>query len=221
MSASEIISRVKSNWALKIVFSVVFTVGFPSIYFGVLQRHPMFPVTTMRISWLDQLIPCVPGSVYLYESIFLLMPIAPWLTETKNELNRYCMGFALMSLVGFCIFFFFPTLNPRPKDIHGANCLYQALIQFDNGINACPSFHAAFTIFHGACCHATFSAGTWNKRIRWIIWIWVLGILASALLTKQHVFVDLVAGAILGVGGGAVFWFRTNGLSRQEERLHE
>jgi len=221
MSANEIILRVKSNWALKVFFSVVFTVGFTSIYFGVFQRRQMFPVTTMKISWLDQLIPWVPDSVYLYESIFLLMPIAPWLTKTRRELNRYCLGFVLMSLVGFCIFFLFPTLNPRPKDIHGANSMYQALIQFDNGINACPSFHAAFALFHGACCHATFSVGTRNKRIRWIIWIWVLGILASALLTKQHVFVDLVAGAILGVGGGVIFCFRTNALSRQEERPHE
>jgi len=218
MSLNEIISSIKSNLALKIVFSVVFTIGFLSIYFGILQKHQMFPVTTMQISSLDQWIPWFPGAVYLYESIFLLMPIAPWLTGTKGELYAYCLGFTLMSLVGFCIFFFSPTLNPRPQDIYGANSLYMALIQFDNGINACPSFHSAFTVFHGILCHRTFSARSRNRWIRPIIWIWILGILASALLTKQHVFIDLVAGALLGIGGIAVSRFSMNRWSQRKER---
>jgi len=203
------------------LFSVVFTIGFPAVYFGILQKHQMFPVTAMQVSYLDKWIPWFPGAVYLYESIFLLMPIAPWLADTKSELFAYCLGFAVMSLVGFCIFFFFPTINARPQDIYGANSLYMALIRFDNGINACPSFHSAFTVFHGILCHFTFSTGSPSRWIRPVIWIWVSGILVSALLTKQHVFLDLAAGALLGAGGIAVFLFSNSVLSRRKERSSE
>ncbi|MEJ2110679.1 MAG: phosphatase PAP2 family protein [Acidobacteriota bacterium] len=186
-----------------------------------LNQHQMFPVTTMQISWLDQWIPWFPSAVYLYESIFLLMPIAPWLTVTKSELNAYCIGFIFMSLVGFCIFFFFPTLNPRPQVINGANSLYLELIRFDNGINACPSFHAAFTVYHGILCHFTFNAGNRNRWVRRIIWVWALGILASALLTKQHVFMDLVAGSLLGICGAALCRISLKLSSQWKERPGE
>lgn len=220
MSLNEIILRIKSNHALKLMLSVILTGGFPLIYFGLLQSHQMFPVRIMPVSWLDRMIPFVPDTVYLYESIWLLMPIAPWLTKTRNELNAYWIGFAVMSIVGFSIFFFFPTAVLRPNNIQNTNVLYEALIRFDNGINACPSFHAALAVFHGACCHLIFSRGRWNRLIQGVIWVWVLGILAATLLTKQHVFVDIVAGIILGVGGFVVLRFREYSLL-QERNLHE
>lgn len=111
-----------------------------------------------------------------------------------------------MSLMGFFVFFFFPTGIPRPAFVCTTHALYNALIQFDKGINACPSFHAAFAVYHGACCHAIFKRGAGETWMRVFIWVWVSGILASTLLTKQHVVVDIIAGSILGLCGYVLFF---------------
>ena len=186
------------------MLSFVLSLGVWTTYL-VLQRHPIFSVTVVKTTWMDQIVPFIPSAVYLYESIWLLMPIAPWLMESKAELNRYTRGLVLIALVNFFIFFFHPTLVPRPKELPDFNALYGVLIRIDSELNAFPSLHSAFAVFHGVCCHAVFSDVAWPKGIRWFVWIWVMGIIASTLLTKQHVFVDAAAGAAVGLAGYLVF----------------
>jgi membrane-associated phospholipid phosphatase len=204
MSGNEIILRLKSNWVLKLVLGSGLIVMFAALYF-LPQRYPIFPVTALQPMSIDRIIPFMPNTVYLYESISFLMPIAPWLMKTKGDLNQYSKGLLLMSGVGFCFFFFSPTMSPRPTDIHDANMLYRRLVLIDNELNTFPSLHAAYALFHAACCHVTFSTGARHKLLQGIFWVWALGITVSALLTKQHVFIDVVAGTMLGLGSFAVF----------------
>jgi len=203
MNPAEIASRIRSNLALKIVLGLVLTGVWPTYLY--IQRHPLFPVTAMSATWLDRTIPFSPGAVYLYESLWLFMPIAPWLMMSRAELARYTEGFALVCLVSFSFFVIHPTACPRPVGVHDANALYEALIRTDNELNAFPSLHAALAVFHGACCHALFGRGERHGRTQLFIWIWAAGIVAATLLTKQHVIVDVVAGMILGFGGYVVF----------------
>jgi membrane-associated phospholipid phosphatase len=196
----EIVIRIKSNLGLKIALSSGLTISFCVIYL-LLQRHPFFTVTEMKITWIDRNIPFVPGYVYLYESLWLLIPVAPWLMKSKDDLVRYCKSLVLISLAGFCIFFFYPTSSPRPKDLHDINVVYGALIRVENELNAFPSLHVALAFLSGASCHDIFCAGKWPKWLRCIVWVWVMGVVASTLLTKQHVFIDAVAGGMLGFGG--------------------
>jgi membrane-associated phospholipid phosphatase len=204
MNVDEIIHRIRANMGQKIVLSFALSIYFCTAYY-LLQRHPLFPMTAIKALWLDRMIPFVPGIVYLYESIWLLTPIAPWLMTTKAELNGYTQGLVAVSLMGFVVFFFHPTFCPRPNDVRDVNFLYGALIQVDWESNAFPSLHSALAVFHGACCQAVFSAGPRDRRIRWFVWVWVLGIVVSTLLTKQHMFVDAVAGAVVGFVGYLVF----------------
>jgi membrane-associated phospholipid phosphatase len=204
MTVSEVIARVKSNWLLKVQLGIALTAMF-AIFYHLPQRYPLFPATAMHPTWIDQMIPFMPNSVYLYESLWFLTPIAPWLMTSKVDLRHYSMGLLFMYFIGFCCFFFHPTLSPRPTDIQDANMLYKKLVLIDNELNAFPSLHAAGALFHGACCHVTFCTGAKHRLLRWFVWIWALGIIASTLLTKQHVFVDVVAGTILGLGSFAIF----------------
>lgn len=203
MSADEIVARIRSNLELKVVLSVALTVGVWGLYLS-LQRHPLFPVTPLEGGWMDRSIPFLPGAVYLYESIWLLMPIAPWLMKSREELYGYSKGIALVAAASFAVFFFYPTSCPRPKGFQTSSLLYGALIQIDSELNAWPSLHAAFAVFHGACCQAVFSAGRWCGTIRWVVWVWAFGIVVSTLLTKQHVLFDALAGATLGFVGYAL-----------------
>lgn len=201
---SNIFVRIKTNLPLKIALSSGLTIGFCIIYI-LLQRYPMFPVTEMKITWVDRRIPFLPSTVYLYESLWLLTPVAPWLMESREDLVNYSKSLIAISLVGFCIFFFFPTASPRPKDLHDINALYGALIRFENELNAFPSLHVALAFLSGASCHDIFRDGKWPGWLRWIVWVWVMAVAASTLLTKQHVFIDAVAGGILGFGGYIIY----------------
>ena len=204
MNMNEIVLRIRSNWRYKTTLSVALTFPILTTYL-LFQRHPFFQVTILQPAGLDRMIPFVPGTVWLYESIWLLMPVAPWLMKSKLELNRYTMGLVSIALVCFSIFFFYPTMVLRPKDFQGVNLLYGLLIQIDMELNAFPSLHSAFAVFHAACCGVVFLNGPWHKGIRWFFWGWALAIIVSTLLTKQHVVLDAAAGAALGFAGFALF----------------
>lgn len=204
MKCGEIRVRIQANWALKIMLGCALGALFAVIYL-IPQHYPLFPVTAMPLLWIDQQIPFMPGAVYLYESLYLIMPVAPWLMTTKGELHQYSKGLILMNLVGFCFFFFCPTLGPRPTETQDTNMLYRLLIQLDNPLNAYPSLHAAYAVFHGACCHVIFSSSSKSRVLQCFFWLWAVGIMISTLLTKQHVFVDALGGAILGLGSFALF----------------
>ena len=73
--------------------------------------------------------------------------------------------------------------------------------------NACPSLHAAFGVFTAGCAWEVF----WGwKNSEWFIgavWSWTAAVLASTLLIKQHVFLDLLAGSVLGsLGWWSMRW---------------
>lgn len=204
MSGREIISRLASNWEWKLALGSALIVMFAVLYF-LPQRYPIVPATLLQPTRLEQIIPFVPNTVYFYESIWLLIPIAPWMMETRRELNQYGKGLLMMSGVGCCFFFLYPTMSPRPEDIHDANMFYRKLVQIDSQANAFPSLHAAYAVFHAACCHVTFDTGTGHKLLQGFFWCWALTIMFSTLSTRQHIFIDLVAGALLGLSSFAMF----------------
>ncbi len=215
MSGREIILRLASNWVLKLVLGSGLIAIFAALYF-LPQHYPIVPATVLQPMRVEQMIPFMPNTVYLYESIWLLIPIAPWLMKTKEELNQYSKGLLLMSGVGCCFFFFYPTMSPRPTDIYDANIFYRRLVLIDSQLNAFPSLHASYAVFHAACCHVTFGTSVKYKLLQGIFWSWALAIIFSTLLTKQHVFIDLVAGAMLGLGSFTIFC-RPNTMSAHRE----
>jgi len=204
MRAGAIIGRLRSNWALKGALGLGLSVMFAVIYL-LPQHYPLVAATAMQPLWVDGLIPFMPGAVYLYESLYLIMPVAPWLMRTKRELYQYSKALVVMNLGGVCFFVFYPTLCPRPADVSETNALYACLVALDKPLNAFPSLHVAYALFHSACCHGQFSSLAAGAFLRGFFWLWALGITAATLLTKQHVFVDAVAGAVLGLGCFTVF----------------
>jgi membrane-associated phospholipid phosphatase len=218
MKCDAIIARIKVNWAYKLMLSCALWVMFAVIYL-IPQHFPLFPVTAMPLLWIDQQIPFLPDAVYLYESLSLIISVAPWLMTTKAELHQYSKGLILMNLVGFCFFFFAPTLVLRPTVTQEVNMLYRVLIQLDNPLNAYPSLHVAYALFNAACCHVIFSTSAKSRIVQSFFWLWAVGIMVSTLLTKQHVFVDALAGVILGLGSFALFCRPRQLLTDHEETV--
>jgi len=182
-----------SHWKLKIFLGGIIVITFFAIFF-LLQRYPLFPVKEMKESYLDLTIPFNPNAVYLYESLWFLIPIAPWLMNSKKDLFSYCKGVILMSILAFVIFFLYPTYFRYSPNFPHSNQTYAILINIDNGRNAFPSLHAAFALFTALCFSLRY-----KNFFRVIIWIWAIAILYSTLMIKQHVLLDIIAGTILGI----------------------
>lgn len=194
----QIFRRLQVHWRLKLVLSLVLPVAFGVLYhftqrFNLGMVHP-----APQMNW-DDFFPFQPDAIYLYESLWLLQAVAPWLLVSRREIKCYLGALAIITVVGLTIFIFWPMASPRPVCPVSANELYRALIRFDNELNAFPSLHAAFAVFNALLCNEVLVGLRGRNIALLLIWIWAGGILVATLLTKQHVVVDVIAGAALAV----------------------
>ena len=195
--------RLRSHWRRKALYTAALTAYF-SVFYFTLQRYPVFEGTVLPPGVIDRAVPFMPAAVHLYNSLWFLAPIAPWLMTDRREVDAYARGMFLIGAIAFAFFFFFPTAMPRTHDLSQVNSTYAVLIVVDKELNAFPSLHAAFAVFHGACCHAVFRNGSRAGWLQWLVWVWVVGIVAATLMTKQHVLIDAIGGTVLGLGAFAV-----------------
>jgi membrane-associated phospholipid phosphatase len=171
--------------------------------------HPS--VTQMPALAVDRMIPFTPGAAFIYVSQFVTMPLVIWLMTSRRQLLRCCSGLLLLIGVSFLVFYCWPTAVARPEVVPGRFFIYDLVVGADQNRNACPSLHAAFGVFTAGCAWEVFQG--W-KHSRWLIgmsWVWTAAILASTLLIKQHVFLDLLAGSLLGI----MSWWFVGKISRR------
>lgn len=191
-------ARLQAKLVLKLVLLAVLNLCVYGPYLF-LQRCHFFPATNMSPGIFDRWIPFSDHAVWLYFSIYLLMPVGPFLMNDRKQILRYAAGIVFISLIADMIFLFWPTVCPRP-DIGETNAAYQTLTALDNSFHALPSLHAAFAIY-SALCGSLVLRGLGSRRFwRTGLWLWAVLILWATLATKQHVVVDIVAGSALGLG---------------------
>lgn len=192
-----------AHWLIKFLSPVIGLTVFFVAYFWV-QDHLMFAVTLMPMTAFDRAVGFHPWSLALYATLWLYILIPSSLMVSKQELWFYYAGVVVLAVIGLGIFVLWPTATPAP-DIDWAHYAgFSFLKRIDSSGNACPSLHAAFSIF----------TAMWNLRmlrrlgdrglLRVLSTIWCVGILYSTLATKQHVLVDLLGGAALGLLGALV-----------------
>src|SRR5215469_595060 len=192
----EAAARFRSGWLLKTSGTTLCITLFMVAYFTLL-RHPAFPVRTMPLVGLDRLIGFAPWSMVLYASLWIYISLVPALLAWR-ELPRYLAAVTLLSLIGFALFFFWPTAVPPPDVDWSAHPSVAFLKKVDAAGNACPSLHVAFAVLTFLWLDRMLlglRAGTWGRGLNLL---WCLGILYSTLAVKQHVALDLYSGAALG-----------------------
>jgi membrane-associated phospholipid phosphatase len=194
--------RITALWPLKLVLTAFVNVIFWSCYLF-LSRHSLFPIHALPMTWLDTWAGFQPSAwVWIYESIFLLTGVAPWLIDSREELRRYISGFALLSFVSFAGFAIFPVASPRPADL-GANTFLIFITRLDGPLNAFPSLHAGCLVYTLALIRRLFGRPL-NSIAVILLLVWAGLILFGTLATKQHYALDLLAGGLLG---GLADWF--------------
>ncbi|WP_309626600.1 phosphatase PAP2 family protein [Methylibium sp.] len=176
-------------------------------YFWTLH-HPLFAVITMPLTAPDRWIGFVPQALPLYASLWLYVSLAPALLADRRELLSFGLGALVLSLVGLGIFMLWPTAVPALEIDWSRHAAFVFLKQVDMAGNACPSLHAAFAVFAALWIDRVLRDVNAPRALRGLDWLWCAGILYSTLAVRQHVALDVLAGALLGavVGGANLRW---------------
>ena len=175
------------------------TVGLAAFFVAYfwIQNHPQSEVTAMPLTALDHWIPHIPLAIVPYATLWLYVSLPLALMTRDFEYRSFGVAAAALSVAGLGIFYFWPTAVPFVAGWSDASP-DSLLRNVDGSGNACPSLHVAFAVFSWA----------W---LRWLIteigdrkWLhvanaaWCVAIILSTLAIRQHVILDVVAGAALG-----------------------
>ncbi len=195
---AEIGRRVRSLFLLKAVGTTVFTWLFFIGYFHLL-RNPAFPVTVMPLTALDALVPFQPHFLGAYLSLWLYVGVAPGLQPNFRELLVYGFWVGGLCLTGLGLFYLWPTqIPPLAIDVSGYPG-FEMLQGVDAAGNACPSMHVAVAIFTAVRLEHVLREARTPLWPRLLNWLWFAAIAWSTLAVKQHVALDALAGALLGL----------------------
>lgn len=189
--------RIATLWWLKMPGTMVGIAGFFAAYFWVL-RHPFFPVTVLPPTVVDRWIPFSGWMLWVYLSLWFYVGLLPALLKNPRELVAYAGRALVLSAVGLAIFIRWPTAVAVRADDWAEHAGFSVLAGVDATGNACPSLHVAFAVL------TAFGLSRVLREIRagtgWRVanWGWCAGISYSTVAIRQHVVIDVVAGALLG-----------------------
>jgi membrane-associated phospholipid phosphatase len=190
-------SRFRRYFLLKAVGVTAFVWLFFIAYFALL-RHPARAVTQMPLIWLDHVLPFEPAALWLYLSLWFYVGIAPGLMFTLRALLRYGIWALVLCLLGLGSFYLWPTAVP-PQSMDLAQFPAFAVLRgVDAAGNACPSMHVASAMF------TAIQLGQVLRTARVPAWLhatnalWFVAIAYSTMAVRQHVALDVLAGAVLG-----------------------
>jgi membrane-associated phospholipid phosphatase len=189
---------LKAQLLLKMLAAGLIAGAFFLGYF-LLLKFPLWPPTLMPVTAPDHWIAFWPGALWLYVSLWLYVPLAPGLLTDRSELLDYYAAMIALSLAGMTVFLLWPTASPRPLLDWARYPPLGPIIAADDAGNALPSLHAAFALFSGIWLERLLRRAAAPGWLRIANLAWGLGILYSTLATRQHVAVDILAGAALGV----------------------
>jgi membrane-associated phospholipid phosphatase len=208
-TTAKVRQRLSSHLYLKLGLAVFLNL-WALVPFFFLQHRILFQIHRMPFTFVDRWIPFDDRAVGLYLSLFLLMPMGPLLMVKRSDLLRYGLGVAMMSLTANTIFFLLPTAFPRP-DVPQASMLYAWLTSRVTPLNDFPSLHAAMTLYSALCCDRVLRQVTRKQSLRLGTWVWSVAVIYATLAIKEHLAVDALGGAMLGV---ASYYFAFNAIPK-------
>jgi len=152
----------------------------------------------MPLTALDQWIGFQPAALPAYLSLWLYVGLAPGLQRDFRDLVVYGLWIGALCVAGLAIFYAWPTAVPAlaPADLGHPG--FRALQAVDAAGNACPSMHVAVAIFTALRLEPLLRHARAPLALRLANLAWFGAIAWSTLATKQHVALDVAAGALLG-----------------------
>lgn len=195
---AELWFRARELFWLKLLGTTLWTTAFFVGYFELL-RNPVHPVTVMPLTWVDALVPFQPAMLWPYLSLWFYIGIAPGLQRGFWQLLVYGLWTVVLMGCGLAIFYFWPTATPRLALDRTGYPGFALLEGVDAAGNACPSMHVAAAVFTGIRLHAVLRETGAPLALRLANGVWALLIAWSTMAVRQHVALDVLAGAGLGL----------------------
>ena len=147
---------------------------------------------------IDKIIPLYPPAIVPYllgDLIIVGFPIWAAVKAKSHEFEAYTISIILVAIVSYFIYVVFPTFVTRPEvsstDVFSKMLLF--VYHSDRAYNTDPSGHTFY------CILSLLYLGRWEPKYRLAVIIFVILVLASTLLTRQHYVVDLLSGTILAI----------------------
>ncbi|HEY4301762.1 MAG TPA: phosphatase PAP2 family protein [Candidatus Didemnitutus sp.] len=168
------------------------------VYFHLL-RHPRQPPIVMPLIAVDHWIAFWPPSLVLYLSLWVYVSLGAAFLVRARELVSYAVAAAALAIAGLTMFYLWPTSIPPAGIDWSVHPHFIFLKSVDAAGNACPSLHVAFAVFAGAWLDRSLRAMGAGPVPRIANLCWCLGIAYSTVATRQHVALDVFAGAALGL----------------------
>jgi membrane-associated phospholipid phosphatase len=200
----ELKRRVGTHWVLKMIATMGGIGIFFCAYFWVM-RHPLSAETVMPVTWIDDLVFFSPRSFPLYASLWVYVALGPALAKDGQELAAWGAASLAMTVVGLGLFMILPTKVPDFAIDWSRYPSLEFLKTVDVSGNACPSLHAAFAVFTAVVLHRQLTAIRAPRTLLACNALWCLGIVYSAMATRQHVALDVIAGSVLAVAASIVY----------------
>ena len=214
----QVLARVATLWWVKMGSNVAGLAAFFIAYFWVLH-HPQFPVTVMPLTWVDRAVAFEPSAMPLYVSLWVYVSLPLALLKDRRELASYGVATLALSVIGLAIFIAYPTAVPA----FGVDWSHYPSVAFLKAVdlagNACPSLHVAFAAFSAVWLDRQLREMSVGVPVRVLNAAWCIGIVYSTLATRQHVALDALAGAALGLIVAALHLHGLRRLERQHARV--
>jgi membrane-associated phospholipid phosphatase len=154
----------------------------------------IFEPRLLPMTWLDQVVPFVPQTVWVYTSEYYLF-VAVYLTcKNRENINRFVYAFLCQQVISTIIFWAWPTTYPRelfplPDTLDPATHLIFTILRFgDSPANCCPSLHVS-SVYLSSFMFLKEQRGKFP-----FFFLWATSVAITTLTTKQHYLVDVVVG---------------------------
>lgn len=164
-------------------------------YYG-LQYVAIRPVIILPPGPIDDLIGFNAAAVWPYLSLFLLMPLTGWLIEERIAFRKWAAGLFWISLISNLVFLLWP--NGIDREVRPVSLAHRIILFADLARNVFPSLHASLSVYCGIWGYRLLRVRN-QRSLQHLFPLWTLFILWSTLALKQHVFVDILSGGLLGI----------------------
>ena len=173
-----------------------------ALLYGLSNQFPTRTPALLPTFPIEQRIPVVPGSIWIYLSYFVLLILTAVRMAREPWIGR---GVAALAFVITCcgiVFLVYPTTISRLPIPDGglSAAALRGLRRLDPPNNCFPSMHVALA--------ATCALVLRKAEPRWggVFLMWAALIAASTLTTKQHYLLDVGGGLVLAAAAWILFF---------------
>ena len=164
-------------------------------------------------TFVDRAIAYSDAAIWLYLSFFILIPYT-YLVATPQRVRWLARAMAISALMCGVVFLLYPTTLAYPSVGDGTGWSTQLLRMLqaaDSTQNCLPSLHGALTLL---CAWALFER---ERPLRSVLAVLLtLGICYAIIALRRHVSIDLGAGLLVGLAGGALAKMRVSCADRRD-----